>query len=223
LTAPHTCSRPVLQNIGLIKVIRSKSFSYREKDVMTRLTARSRLGATDEAQVMKTILAKEKQAHRWARIRRMQGTRRSKGISSLQIPASWPSTEAGFLSDTLENPKSCSEWKTVETPAEIEFYIQMRNRLHFGQAQGTPFTTHPLSQRFDWAANSAEAELTLDGDFTSDDLDELQHLLLSHCTREQETVQGNNITAQSFRRRLRRWDERTTTSPSGLHLQGVRF
>jgi hypothetical protein len=202
----------------VIKVIRSKSFSYREKDVLTRLTARARSGKSDEAQVMKIILAKEKQAQRWARISRMKGTQHGQGISSLQIPASWPATEAGFLSATLENPKTCSTWKTVETPAEIEFYLQMRNRLHFGQAKGTPFTTQPLSQRFDWAANSAEAELTLAGDFTSADLDDLQQLLLSHCKREHENVQGNQISSSSFRRRLRRWDERTTTSPSGLHL-----
>jgi hypothetical protein len=91
----------------------------------------------------------------------MKGARRSKGISSLQIPASWSVTEDGFLSETVENPKTCTSWKTVETPAEIEFFIQMRNRQHFGQAQGTPFTTTPLSQRFDWAANSVESELTI--------------------------------------------------------------
>jgi hypothetical protein len=201
-----------------IKVIRSDSFSYREKDVLTRLSAQSRLGNVDEAHVMKAILAKEKQAQRWARISRMQGTKRSKGISSLQIPSSWPVTEDGFLSSTLENPKTCSSWKTVSTPAEIEFFIQMRNRQHFGQAQGTPFTVPPLSQRFDWAANSIESELTLEGNFTSDDLGELQQLFLSHCTREVDTVLGNKISSSSFRKRLLRWDERTTTSPSGLHL-----
>jgi hypothetical protein len=201
-----------------IKVIRSKSFSYREKDALTRLSACSRLGHSDEAKFMKAILEKEKQAQRWARIGRMKGTQRGKGISSLQIPASWPATEAGFLSDTLENPKTCSSWKTVETPSDIEFYIRMRNRQHFGQAQGTPFTNTPLSQRFDWAANSVESELTLNGEFTSDDIDDLQQMLLSHCTREQEKVLGNKITSKSFRKRLKRWDERTTTSPSGLHL-----
>jgi hypothetical protein len=182
--------------ISLIKVIRSKSFSCREKDVLTRLMAWSRKGETDAAKVMKTILAKEKQAHRWARIDRMKGTQRRKGILSLQIPASWPSTEAGFLSNPLENPKTCSTWTTVDTPAEIEFYIPMRNRLHFGQAQGTTFTTSPLSQRFDWAANSAEAELTLDSEFTSNDLDELQHMLLSHCSREHENVLENSPTGR---------------------------
>jgi hypothetical protein len=204
--------------VSNIKVIRSTSFSVREKDVLTRLAARSRLGQADEAKVMKAILHKEKQSQRWARISRMQGIKRSKGISSLQIPASWPTTEAGFLAAPPENPKTCSTWRTVSTPAEIEFYIQMRNRLHFGQSQGTPFTTSPLAQRYDWAANSPEAERTLDGEFTPDDLEDLQQLLLSHCTREHETVQANLITSSSFRRRLKRWDERTTTSPSGLHL-----
>jgi hypothetical protein len=184
--------------VSNIKVIRSTSFSFREKDVLTRLAASSRLGQVDEAKVMKAILNKEKQAQRWARISRMQGIKRSKGISSLQIPASWPTTEAGFLASPPENPKTCVTWRTVSTPAEIEFYIQMRNRLHFGQSQGTPFTTRPLTQRYDWAANSPEAKRTLDGEFTPDDLDDLQRLLLSHCKREHETVQVNLITSSSF-------------------------
>jgi hypothetical protein len=183
----------------VIKVIRSESFSYREKDALTRLSTQSRLGNYDEAKFTKAILAKEKQAQRWARIGRMKGTKRGKGISSLQIPASWPATEAGFSSATLENPKTCTTWKTVETPAEIEFYIRMRNRQHFGQAQGTPFTTSPLVQRFDWAANSTESELTLNGDFTSEDVDELQRLLLSHCKREQEKVLVNQISLKDAR------------------------
>jgi hypothetical protein len=83
----------------------------------------------------------------------------------------------------------------------------MRNRLYFGQAQRTPFTTSPLSQRFDW-----------DGEFTLNELDEWQHMLLSHCSREHEKVIENSIKSSSFWRRLLRWDERTTTSPSGLHL-----
>lgn len=201
-----------------IKAIRSKSFSYREKDVLLRLSDSARKGQVDEAQLLKVILAKEKQAQRWARISRMKGTTLSKGISSLQIPTSWPDHEAGFLSASIENPKTCTSWKTVSTPSEIEFYIRMRNRQHFGQAQGTPFTTSPLSQRFDWAANSEEADRTLAGQYSSVDLDELQQLLLSHCTREHEKVLDNQVKASAFRQRLLRWDERTTTSPSGLHL-----
>jgi hypothetical protein len=67
--------------IHLIKVIRSKSFSYRGKDVLTRLTARSRMGDIDEAKVMQQVLAKEKQAQQWARIGRTKGPQRRKGIS----------------------------------------------------------------------------------------------------------------------------------------------
>ena len=121
----------------------------------------------------------EQQAERWRRINSIQGNVRSKGISSLQVPRSWPVTEDGFRENDIENPKKCNDWKKVEAPKEIEFYLRMRNLKHFGQAQGTPFTVPPLSQRFNWEANTAENELILQGDF---DGDELQSKGLYRCT-----------------------------------------
>jgi hypothetical protein len=61
------------------------------------------------------------------------------GISSLQVPVSWPT--AADYEDTedydLKDPKSTnqkdpSKWREVNCPKEIEFLLQLRNQRHFG-------------------------------------------------------------------------------------------
>jgi hypothetical protein len=42
------------------------------------------------------------------------------------------------------DPKSCTEWQFIDAPSETVTHLQDRNRLHVGQAQGTPFTVSPL-------------------------------------------------------------------------------
>eukprot|EP00957_Ditylum_brightwellii_P069636 5288854-Ditylum_brightwellii.AAC.1 len=91
----------------------------------------------------------------WIKIGHSDKKYKSGLILSLQIPVTWPSSncnENQILS--LDNPKEAHHWRTVETPQEIAFYLKLINRLHFGQAKGTPFTIPPLEEEFDWAANS---------------------------------------------------------------------
>eukprot|EP00957_Ditylum_brightwellii_P145527 11080407-Ditylum_brightwellii.AAC.1 len=76
-------------------------------------------------------------------------------ITSLQITVTWPSSDCGENQiRSLDNLKEAHHWRTVETQQEIAFYLKLRNRLHFGQVKGTPFTIPHLEEEFDWAANS---------------------------------------------------------------------
>ena len=72
----------------------------------------------------------------------------------------------------------------LEVSGYTERDALLPKQLHFGQAQGTPFTVEPLSVMFNWSANTATAEQVLQGEFSSDELTELQDLLLQHCQRE---------------------------------------
>eukprot|EP00957_Ditylum_brightwellii_P016944 1277610-Ditylum_brightwellii.AAC.1 len=104
----------------------------------------------------------------WQKIRftdRMQ----TKGFStSLQIPSSWPETTDDVSSlRALKNPNKATKWRTADTPSDIVFYLQLRNCLHFGEAQGTPFTTPLLKHEVDWAANSTMFELILEGQYSN--------------------------------------------------------
>lgn len=58
----------------------------------------------------------------------------------------------------------------------------LRNRQHFGQAQGTPFTIPPLQELFDWNASTEAAEDLLEGKFHAVTTDEAQvYELLQVC------------------------------------------
>jgi hypothetical protein len=77
-------------------------------------------------------------------------------------PHSHPSPPASSLDD----PKTCTLWRTVQSPSDIAYCLQLlRNRAHFGQAQGTPFTQSPffVSTSFNWQAYTILSESVLSG------------------------------------------------------------
>eukprot|EP00957_Ditylum_brightwellii_P050395 3821547-Ditylum_brightwellii.AAC.1 len=102
---------------------------------------------------MSTLLKKIAHTHR----NNHQGS-----ITSLKIPESWP--QIGEDINTvinIENLKKVKAWRLIKTLHKIAHYLELCNRLHFGQARGTPFMVPPLSIEVDWAANSIMSELIL--------------------------------------------------------------
>eukprot|EP00957_Ditylum_brightwellii_P186100 14168569-Ditylum_brightwellii.AAC.1 len=68
----------------------------------------------------------------WKKIRFTDRKRINSSITSLQIPSSWPGTIEDVSSvKEVENPNTAKEWRTVDTPQDIAFYLKLRNRLHF--------------------------------------------------------------------------------------------
>ena len=98
-------------------------------------------------------------------------------------------------------------------------YLRLRNRLHFGQAEGTPFTVPPLRELVDWEASTKTSDLILEGDYSSEEISVLESLLLQHCkkTSPLDSIDAE-ITEAQFISRIKVWRESTTTSPSGIDL-----
>eukprot|EP00957_Ditylum_brightwellii_P192904 14688087-Ditylum_brightwellii.AAC.1 len=139
----------------------------------------------------------------WQKIRFTDRKRINGSLTSLQIPSSW-----------LETTEDVSSVKEVENPKTA-----MENRLHFGQAEGTPFTIPPIKHEVDWAANSITSELILNGEYSNEELDDLAKKLLNHCKRKKKNLNiGESITEKEWRNKIKACTERTTTSPSGQHL-----
>jgi hypothetical protein len=67
----------------------------------------------------------------------IQGKYQKTGIASLQVP-----------SMDGDNPKKCTDWKTVNTPRKIVAYLLSCNQGHFGQAEG-PLTIPPMLEAID--------------------------------------------------------------------------
>ena len=151
------------------------------------------------------------------------------GISRLQVPTSWPSVENydDDIDYVLEDPKKVdkqkdpSNWKEVNCPKEIEFLLRLRNQRHFGQAEtdSTPFTTERMKHKFNWNASTEEAELVLEGNFTDNEMSEIERLFLDNMTRVTDTDDKTKfVTRKDFEGKFRAWRESTSTSPSGRHL-----
>jgi hypothetical protein len=157
-----------------------ESRSFRDKYLERQADAKAIYWNKDKSDILKNILRQENAQSMWKKLLTLKPQRRSKGMTSVKVPASWPTHDAGFAVP-IENPKTCSDWKTVDTPKEMLYYLMKRNQLHFGQAQGTPFTIEPMSVMFNWSANTATAEQVLRGNFSSSELTHLQQLLLQHC------------------------------------------
>jgi hypothetical protein len=64
------------------------------------------------------------------KIRSVQGTSKQ-GLTCLLVPK-----------DKGKDPKTCTDWVSVDLPHDMETHLRDRNRQHFGQAAGKPPTMH---------------------------------------------------------------------------------
>ena len=98
----------------------------------------------------------------------------------------------------------------------------MRNRGHFGQAQGTPFTEPPLSDTVNWSADTTFCDDILNGVHhqvdTIDSVPQCQALLTTCKVASDLDMLPAEITEHEFAGKIKSWRETTTTSPSGRHL-----
>lgn len=90
-----------------------------------------------------------------------------------------------------------------------------RNREHQRQAAGTPFTKEML-EAIPFTADSEIAEKVLDGEDIKGPTWEATQIL-KYCRRKVEE-DDEEIKVEEIRNGFRRWDKRTSMSPSGLHL-----
>ena len=105
------------------------------------------------------------------------------GLSRLEVPR-----------DPLQDPKKCSEWMAVDTPDEITQYLLERNKTHFSQAEGTPFTVSPMKVDVNFGATTETCEMMLSGDYNDSDVADLTGLVIKHF----HTLTGKDPLPQSI-------------------------
>ena len=56
-------------------------------------------------------------------------------LDRIEVPATWPEPFEPLTATTsIEDPKNCENWTLITDPSEIEYYLLLRIRRHFGQA-----------------------------------------------------------------------------------------
>jgi hypothetical protein len=146
----------------------------------------------------------------FAKIRYLRTPERNTGISSIQVPA-----------HPTDNPKDCKDWITIDAPKAVVEKLRDRNRSHFGQAQGTPFTVPPLSEDLNFHGATSSAEMILDGTYDSSGLADITRLVISNLHESKYAIRApltTTISDAAYMSKIKNWKESTSTSPSGLHL-----
>eukprot|EP00957_Ditylum_brightwellii_P209103 15360335-Ditylum_brightwellii.AAC.1 len=86
-------------------------------------------GDTTAEQVLKAIINAEDMAQMWKKIQFANKGRKENNLTSIQGPASWPEASVNITPQhELNNPKSSTEWKTIDLPQEKVHYLRIHNR-----------------------------------------------------------------------------------------------
>jgi hypothetical protein len=199
-----------------------ESYELRDQELRQKINSKHEAGTESYGKRLKALRKGEATRRAWQTMKFLKmGNVIQQSIDRIDIPATWPSQQEFDPLHTHQDPKESIAWKTITNPDDIEFYIRMRNRGHFGQAQGTPFTEVPLSEEINWAADTATSNEILAGHRQIDDISSIPQCqaLLDACQAATAlNALPAEITIEEFKGKIKSWRETTTTSPSGRHL-----
>jgi hypothetical protein len=194
-----------------LKTAKQHAAQLREQYLDERVQLYHHLDETGKAKAVERLKLAEATSRTYKKLQRLRNPTGHAGLSELKVPM-----------DTTIDPKLCpnqdTHWRTERVPEEIERLLLERNRKHFGQAEGTPLTTPEITAQLSYDGSGPMAELILDGDYTSETIDEATRLFLKHLRRKTDRLLRGRITTSEFVGKLKSWNEKTSTSPSGIHL-----
>jgi hypothetical protein len=108
-------------------------------------------------------------------------------------------------------PRVAQLWRSIYDPVLLEALIQERNKKHFSQAQGTPFTKDVLSQ-IPFSGTGPMADSILNGTMEVDD--PIVQLVLDNLKRPDNVIDiPATVTIDEVKGKLDNWKESTSTSP----------
>jgi hypothetical protein len=134
------------------------------------------------------------------------------GISLLRIPFSGPL-----------QPDQSRPGMIVTEPSAIEDHILCRNSQHFSQAESTDFAQQPLKSVFNWQGTGRTIERVLNNQYETNndgtlyDISSTANKILKVCYCRLPAIIPE-LTLPNMKQAYKRWNENTSTSPSGRHL-----
>ena len=198
-----------------VKTIVHTSYEHREEErqrLIEELATSSAPSDHRKVKVLKTLRNSESKKRMFAKLKALRSPNERIGVTRLEIPLHLDS-----------DPKTCTEWQTIDLPSDILFHLQERNKRHFSKAYGTPFTIPPLSVDLGFTGVGDHANAVLQGtyDLSQFEDNEALRLLLDHLKYTAEIDRMSirpTISEEELVSKLKIWRESTSTSPSGLHL-----
>jgi exonuclease III len=219
------------------KKAKETTIALREQFLTDQARALAALGQQDEASARLSLLNHErmKLAHQHLR-HLLNPQQQSQGLSRIMVPTlptppipnTPPPPPTPSTPPTQPTPPTAPPatepvtYRTVHDSAEIEQIILERNAAHYSQAKETPFGQEPNRTLLGPDGTSDFSEAVLNGTYRSllnpDTVSPETFLMLDQLQRTDVPPISPDITFADFTEGIRKWPERTSTSPSGRHL-----
>ena len=135
-----------------------------------------------KAKILKRIIRAEEQRNRYALLKRIRGRALGGGIDSILIDKENSNDEA------QEQQK-----QRIFDPDEINAQLMEHLKPHFAQAEGSPFTAPPLSDKIGWNGTNDFSKALLRGDINTAELnvDEATEAILQAIKKDTQTPEIN--------------------------------
>lgn len=194
-----------------LRKVRQQAEAHRQAHLETKAMLYATLEHRNKEKIIRQIQRAEDMKTCYNKLRYLRRDTETAGISELQIPK-----------DPTMDPKKCPQdqkyWNTVKVPTAIQQLLIDRNRKHFGQSHGTPLTDKDFVAEVKYDGSGTATDLILEGTYDASDLDKVSRLFIKHMTQQTTTELPSEITKEEFIGKLKIWPEKTSTSPSGIHL-----
>jgi hypothetical protein len=177
---------------------------------------RMREGQGQLANIIQQITNKKIRKNDWKKIRQVMKPQDRSSFNTIEIPLH---DEHG---QTTEDPDRATMWQRITDPTMIEEKLLDRNLKHFGQAEGSLFINTVYQDISEYEGVSPGVELLLEGKLNVNampNLDSASRTLLNYLSNGKQLPKiDSTISYETFIAALKKWPEKTSTSPSGRHL-----
>lgn len=183
-----------------IKLLQNKAKMLRKNELEEAILSADLAGDKTTSTALRRKIKAEETKQMFQKIRNCRG-RVAAGLTRIEAP-----TENGTF-------------VTVTAPKEIEEKLRERNQKHFGQAAGTFPTIGSFSEQIDWGASTHHAELILNGEYNTCDVDDIAEEFIKVMKKKTDldTI-SDLLTVDDWKGKMNSWKESTSTSPYGFHL-----
>ena len=164
--------------------------------------------ADKQAKILRRLIRAEEtsKVYKYLQVLRGESTK-SSGLQSLLIP------------NDETPPEKCTDWTQISDPMQIAQQMLNYNKIHFKQADGTPWTRAPLCHAVNFDTNTVESAAILSGTYDTTTLDQISSKVIQRMEQIlQPPANSNTISVSDFTGKMKVWKETTSTSPSGIHL-----
>lgn len=176
--------------------------THRLEHLQNQLLVHEAQGNLKDAKAVKRLIQAEEMRSIFQKLKYLRSDKRESSLKRVIVPV-----------DPYDDPNTATNWRIIDEQRLVENTIFQRNRKHFGQAQGTPFTLQPLKSLVDFGASGKTSDYILTGDFTHEDLDDITHLVLKQMkAAATANTLSPEITMTNFIDKLKHWRESTYTN-----------